>query len=181
MSVTYEVFVDWDMTDWAAEPDFSESYDDISNDIQTISATRGKETEDGNAPAATLEIRMKPGLVSKYSPVNTAGALYGKLLPWRVIRVRATNDGGENYWPVYFGHISKYSINPHPSRQAVSIYCTDGTDLLARQIINQDYDAREDMSEGEAVESVLNEAGWSSARRSIDTGGTVKYPLVSAY
>lgn len=179
MSVTYEVMVDWDMTDWSATPDFSDAYDDISNDVQSIDTSRGKEAEDGNAPAATLTIRMKPGLVSKYSPFNTTGPLYGLLLPWRVIRVKATNDGGGTYWPLFFGYISKYTIVPHLSIQSVTLYCTDGTDLLARQTASQDYDAREDMTEGDAMGDILDTAGWSSTRRSLSAGTLLKYPLTN--
>jgi hypothetical protein len=181
MAVTYEVLVDWDMTDWAADPDFSEDIDDISNDVQTVGWHRGKETEEGNAPAATFEIRMKPGLVSKYSMFNAAGPLYGKILPWRIIQVQGTNDGGANYYPVFFGFISKYIINPHPDVQSVYIYCTDGTDLLARQLLNQDYNTREEMTDGEAASLILDSAGWSTTRRNISSAGTVKYPNTGEY
>jgi hypothetical protein len=181
MTITYEICVDWDMTDWAATPDFTGTYDNISNDVQTISWSRGKEVEAGNAPAATLEIRMKPGLVSKYSPVNSAGVLYGKILPWRIIRVRGTYDGGSTYYNVFLGFISKYTIDPHPERKSVSIYCTDGTDLLARQIVEQDYENRSVMTEAEAMESLLNSAGWSSSRRDLGSGGDLKYPAVAEY
>ena len=180
--ITYEVKVDWDMADWAATPDFTQAIDDISNDVASVGWNRGKEKEAGNAPAATFEIRMKAGLCSKYSPANSGGALYGKLLPWRVIRVRASFKS--TWYNVFFGFIAKYRIDPHPSRQAVSLYCTDGLDLLARQLVTQDYNSRSGMSDGEAVNAVLNAAGWPLSRRDIDTDGgsdLLVYPDVGAF
>lgn len=182
MAVTYEVMVDWDMTDWQATPDFSEAIDNISNDVQTLSLIRGKEVEAGNAPAATLDIRLKPGLVSKYSPWNASSVLYGKVKPWRVIRVRATNDGGSTYWPLFKGYISKLLIDPHPDNQSVCLYCTDGMDVLARQIISQDYEDRSSVTEADALGMILDAAGWSSSNRDLDAdGGSLQYPATGVY
>jgi len=180
--ITYEVMVDWDMTDWADDPDFTGTYDDISNDVASISWIRGKEREAGNSPASTLEIKMQVGLCSKYSPVNTTGDLYLKLLPWRIIRVRAYF--GTTWYNLFFGYISKYRINPHPDIQSVSLYCTDGLDLLARQLVKQDYNTRTSMSDGTAIGHILDAAGWSTSRRDIDTDGGSKllnYPTVGVY
>ena len=94
--IKWEVMVDWDATDWAAEPDFTQDYDEISGDvaddgINFIGYHRGKEREAGNAPAATLEITMTPALCDKYSPFTT-GDLAGKIRPWLPVRVRAQHN-----------------------------------------------------------------------------------------
>jgi hypothetical protein len=177
-AVSYDVKVDWDMTDWSAEPDFGQAEDDISQDVQSVDIARGKDTESGNAPAATLEIRLKPGLCLKYSPVNSDGPLYGRLLPWRAINVMTIYSGSG--YQLYAGFISKISINPHEDIQSVTLYCTDGMDLLARQLLTEDHDNKSAMTEGDAVSIILDAAGWGG-RRSIDTGGSVIYPGVSEY
>jgi hypothetical protein len=179
--VTWEVLVDWDMTDWAAVPDFSQLEDDISADVQWVGFVRGKDKEGGNAPAAIFEVKLKPGLCLKYSPVNTAGVLYGRLLPWRAIRARAYYDG--NYYDKFAGFISKYSLTPgaNSGTGAVSIYCTDGVDLLARQLITADYDNKGQMTEADAVGAVLDAAGWPAGKRNLDTGAMVNYPAVTEY
>jgi hypothetical protein len=47
-------------------------------------------------------------------------------------------------------------------------------DVLAKQVIIQDMDNKTTMTDGEAVIEVLNAAGWSAARRTIDlTGGDI--------
>jgi hypothetical protein len=183
----YEVCVDWDATNWADEPDFSEDYDNISGDLAEDTAnyidwTRGKDREGGNAPAAVLNLKMRPGLCEKYSPWTT-GILIGKVRPWLPIRVRAI-IGSLDPIPVYFGFISKITIVPHRDIQSVSFYCTDGTDLLARQVVTQDNTTKTTGSDGAAVHKLLDAAGWPTSRRNIDeTGGDdlVAYPNTTPF
>ena len=178
-AVTYEIKVDWDMIDWSDTPDFSQSIDDISGDVKSIRISRGKDKELGNAPSGTLELILDNSS-RKYSPVNSNSPLYGKMLPWRIIRVRAFHDG--NAYNLYMGYISKYSISPHWTRKESYIYATDGMDLIARQLIAQDTANPNAVSEKSAIDRVLNAAGWSSSKRIIDTdGGDVKYPICSEY
>jgi len=52
-------------------------------------------------------------------------------------------------------------------------------DLLARNMVTQDGNNRTTMSDGQAVDRVLDAAGWPTGKRTIDTSGSriVKYPL----
>lgn len=183
----YEVCVDWDATDWSADPDFSEDYDNISGDLAEDSAnyidwSRGKEREQGNAPAGTLNVRMKAGLCNKYSPW-TAGILVGKIRPWLPIRIRGDIEGFDLI-PVYSGFISRISINPHKNIQSVSFYCTDGMDLLARQKVTQDSSSKTLMSDGDAIDKILDTGGWSTTRRNIAKDGgdeLLGYPSTTIY
>ena len=185
--MTFEVKVDWDATNWADEPDFSESYDDISGDIDTGGVTgldwqRGKQREEGNAPAATLTIELRRGLCQKYSPFTTDADLAGKIRPWLPIRVRAYHLGA--YIAAYFGFIERMSFNPALGIESVTFYCTDGIDLLARQLITQDLTDKEICSDGQAVHKILDAAGWSRDRRAVDMDGgndLLAYPTSSAY
>lgn len=171
----YEVKVDWDMTNWADDPDFSEGIDDISSYVKSVSFSKGKDKELGNAPASTVEIVLK-NEDGRFSPPNVGSPLYGKLLPWRVIRVRIQHN--TIWYNRFFGFISRYRIEPHPERQVAYIYATDGMDLLARQIITQDDDDKTSLTDGAAIGRVLDAAGWSSSRRDIDTDGgeITEYP-----
>ena len=81
----------------------------------------------------------------------------------------------------FFGFISKIRLDPKLDSQGIYIYCTDGLDLLARQMISQNYNDRTRMSDGQAVGNILDAAGWSSIRRDIDTDGgneLLDYPTV---
>ena len=179
--ITYEVYVDWDGTDWQATPDFSEGIDDISNDVSYIDISRGKEREEGNAPASFMQVKMKSGLHAKYSLYNTGSVLYGKIRPWLVIRARAVHSAVT--YPIFFGFISSIKVNPHLNKQSVTIYATDGMDVLARQLITQDYEDRTVMTDGAAVGLVADAAGWSATKRDIDVDGgdILNYPAIGRY
>lgn len=179
--ITYEIMVDWDMTDWAATPDFTQLIDDISDDVQSINWVRGEDREEGNCPASTLELKIIGSLYAKYSPYNVAGDLFGKLLPWRAVRIRLTHNAVT--YNIFLGFISKIKTNPHPDNPEVYIYCTDGLDLLARNVIAQNYDERTTESDGDAVGQVLDVAGWSSSRRNLDVdGGEIfQYPQTAEF
>ena len=185
-NVTFEVMVDWDADNWADEPDFSESYDDISGDVDTggvcgLDWQRGKQKEEGNAPAATLTIKLRKGLCDKYSPFTTDADLTGKIRPWLPIRARAYHGA---FIAVYFGFIERISYNPALGVQSVTFYCTDGTDLLARQLITQDPTDKEVCSDGQAIHKILDAASWSRDRRDIDMDGgddLLAYPNSTSY
>ena len=171
----YEVKVDWAMTDWSADPDFSQAIDDISSYVMGIYFSKGKDKELGNTPASTLELRLNNS-DKRFSPPYAGGPLYGLLLPWKVIRVRIQHDS--IWYPRFFGYISKYKIEPHIEKFRAYIYATDGLDLLARQMITHDNDNVVRMTDGAAVGKVLDVAGWSATRRDIDLDGgdITEYP-----
>jgi len=181
VSITYEVKVDWDATDWMATPDFSEDIDDISSYVKTIYIDRGKKVELGNTPAGTLDITLNNS-DKRFSPPYAAGPLYEKIRPWLPVRVRAIVSGGALI-TFYAGFISKISVNPHKSVQEAYLYCTDGMDLLARNMVAVDKSNRNMVTDGAAIGKVLDGAGWPAGKRSIDTdtGAIVNYPTTTEY
>ena len=180
MSTTLEFCVDWDAENWLDTPDFTGTYDDISAYVKSYQLSRGIKTEQGNAPAGTLNIVLN-NASGMFSPTNGASDITGLIRPWLPVRFRATV--GVTTYTVYTGFISRISCDPHPSRQAATLYCTDGMDLLARNMVTQDDSTRSETSDGDAVGYVLDAAGWPAAKRSIDvSGGNItKYPLTVEY
>ena len=185
--ITFEVCVDFDTIDWTDTPDFSESYDNISEDVDIngvrgLNWQRGKQKEEGNAPAATLTVTLKRGLCAKYSPFTTDADLAGKIRPWLPIRVRAYHLAA--YTTLYTGFIDRMSFNPALSIQSTVFYCTDGTDLLARQLITQNPNDKEICSDGQAIHKILDGAGWPRTKRDIDMDGgsdLLAYPQSTSY
>lgn len=187
MSVTFEVCVDFDAVNWADTPDFSEDYDNISDDVETggivgLDWQRGKRKEPGNSPAATCTIKLRRGLCDKYSPFTTDADLAGKIRPWLPIRVRAYHLAA--YTIQFTGFIERISYNPALAVQSTILYCTDGTDLLARQLVTQDPTDKEICSDGQAMHKILDGAGWPRTKRDIDMDGgddLMAYPESTAY
>lgn len=181
MSITYEVHVDWDATDWLATPDFTQGIDDITSYVKHLYVDRGKETESGNIPAGTLDITLDNS-DKRFSPSYAAGPLYGKIRPWLPVRVRATVTGGAAI-VFYTGFISRIAVNPHEDVQRAYLYCTDGMDLLARNMVSVDKGNRSMVTDGAAIGYILDGAGWPAGKRSIDvdTGAIVNYPSTTEY
>lgn len=180
MSVTYEFKVDWDATDWMATADFSDAIDDISSYVKTHRMERGKNDELGNIRAGVLNLTLN-NTDKRFSPPYSSSPLYGKMRPWLPVRGRATVDGTTETF--YYGFISKIRVNAHSSVQEAYLYCTDGMDVLARQMVTQDGENRTTMSDGEAIGKLLDAAGWSSSKRSIDTdaGDVIEYPATTEF
>lgn len=180
MSITYEVMVDWNATDWLATPTFA-GIDDISSYVKTIYIDRGKGVELGNIPAGTLDITLNNS-DKRFSPPYAAGPLFGKMRPWLPIRVRATINGGGAI-TFFTGFISRISVNPHMGIQEAYLYCTDGMDLLARNMVSVDKGERSMVTDGGAIGYVLDGAGWSTSKRilDVDTGAIVNYPSTTEF
>jgi hypothetical protein len=174
-AITYSVQVAWDTEGWQDDAPWTGEFDAITSDVEFVAFTRGKETEAGNAPAATLELRLTND-AHKYTPTNTTGDLYEKLLVYKQIRVTATFLTVT--YPLFYGFISRYQVKPHPNDQKILIYATDGMDMLARALVAQDYNVRSKTSDGEAVDKVLTACGWNPTRRTLDTtaGKILNYP-----
>lgn len=181
MSITYEFMVDWDATDWTATPDFTQAIDNITRFVKSHYVDRGKEVELGNIPAGTLDITLT-NESKRFSPTYGAGPLFGLMRPWLPVRVRATVTGGAAII-FYTGFISKISVNPHLDVQEAYLYCVDGMDLLARNMIALDKGEKSMVTDGAAVGYILDGAGWPAAKRSIDvdTGAIVNYPTTTEY
>ena len=181
MSLTYEVHVDWDATDWTATPDFSEAIDDITLFVRKIIPDRGKKVELGNIPAGVLDIVLNNS-DKRFSPLYASSPLYGKMRPWLPVRVRGTVTGGSAVI-IFTGFIARIIVNPHKGIQQAYLYCTDGMDLLARNMVLIDKGDRTMVSDGEAVGLVLDGAGWAVGKRSIDTDteAIVNYPQTTEY
>jgi len=180
--IQYEVMIDWDSTQWSDTPTFAGD-DDISDDWAYMDLTRGKEKEEGNAPASYLQIRMKAGLHEKYCIYNVVSTLYDRLRIWLPVRVRASYTTPAVWKPVFFGYISSIKINPSPNKQEVILYVTDGLDLLARQVLKQNDEEKTAQSPGQAINLIANAAGWSASRRTVDTSesATLSYPDTGVY
>jgi len=174
--IAYTVHVDWDATDWTATPDFSEAIDDITNYVKSHYIDRGKNQEQGNNQAGTLDVVLY-NTDKRFSPAYADGPLFGKIRPWLPVRVQAAIDGG-GALTIYTGFISRIRVNPDLNVQEAYLYCTDGMDLLARNMVSQDKTDTTKMNDGEAIGSVLSATGWPEDKRAIDIDGSsiIKYP-----
>tara|TARA_Y100000593_G_C4307846_1_gene336691 strand:+ start:1346 stop:2935 length:1590 start_codon:yes stop_codon:yes gene_type:complete len=161
----YNVYVDWNN-----DGDFSDSNEDISADVRSVTAKLGRNfasqlTGEAVAGDMTVVVRNETG---KYSPFNTSGALYGNLVPNRKIQF-------SSYYPsvtiLWTGFIE--SINPEVTtnkEQTATITAKGAFRRFAQQNVRVPMSTS--TATGTAIGAVLDAAGWPSSDRSIDTGET---------
>jgi hypothetical protein len=170
----YKVYIDWDATDWTDTPDFSQAEDDITSYVENYYIERGKNNELGNVQAGTLDLTLD-NRSGDFSP----GGFAGRIRVWLPVCLKMTISATEI---AFSGFISKIRIDPHPEEMKAYLYCTDGMDLLARQLITQDGETREVCNDGRAIEKILNASGWLGNRSlDKDAGEIVKYPACSEW
>ena len=164
----YAICIDWDCTDWAGAHDFTTSGDDITADVKAFRISRGKDKESNSYPAATLELTIENSS-GNYYPTQAGKTPGPKVRLWLPVRVQATY--AETTYDLFYGYINRITAYPIKNKQEIYFYCTDGIDLLAKQIVLQDMDHKTTQTDGASVGDVLDAAGWNATRRSIDVDG----------
>ncbi len=162
MAATYEVCIDWDNNG-----DFSDTYDDVSANVKSIHFSRGKSDELGKADTGQCSITLN-NANGLYTPSNSGGALYGKILPKRPLRVRATIS--PTTYGLFYGYIEEIIPHPHKSEQDCIITATDGLDYLSRQDLSSIL--IKDQTTGYIHKNILFDAGWGGL---CTTDGLVLY------
>lgn len=127
-TATYQVLVDWNNDGL-----FTGTYDDITLDVKEVKINRGKDRQLSRVPAATCEILLHAGLYAKYSALNAAGVLYGDIYPYRPVRVAAIYNSF--VYDRFNGFLKKIRLDPHPSKQNVSLYCVDAMERFGHHRI----------------------------------------------
>ncbi|MDY6957631.1 MAG: hypothetical protein SVK08_00605 [Halobacteriota archaeon] len=165
----YEVCVDWNN-----DGDFVDTYDDISADVMSLKISRGRDDELESAEVGKCGIQVRD-TAGKYVPENTAGVLYGSLLPGRPVRIRAFLSGTR--YNLFFGFIDDIIPSPKPSAQSAYIPCVDGVDQLNRSNVTMALQTSK--TSGQLFTTALDYVSWNATRRTLDTGPDT-YPLVHA-
>ena len=109
----------------------SPTWTDITTYVRSIDITRGrsKDTETFGSSNANIVLDNRSGI---FDPMNTTGTYYGKLLPRRQIRVRATN--ASTTYDVWRGYLQGWpvTITKAGFDSTVTLSCFDALGLLAQ-------------------------------------------------
>lgn len=124
--------------DWDKDGSFATSGDDISADVITVDVQRGitQPLDPRNRVAAVGKCTITLNNLSKtYSPGNTGGSLYGKLLPNVPVQVQITD--GVTTWDKFTGFIEtiKPDAGSKGTRRCV-ITCVDRMALYQRHLLS---------------------------------------------
>jgi hypothetical protein len=173
MAATYKLVVDWN-----ADGDYTDSNDDITGDTLSVNWFRGRDYASqltGNSIAGLLEAVLV-NTDGKYSPSNTGSALSGNLVPGRLIQMQMGSGDFPYTFPFIFADQPSWtgrieSITPSPSASDVKTCKIKAFGALA--YINQfkvQLETQTDRRTDQAVGDILDDVGWPSADRDLDSG-----------
>ena len=145
--------------------------DNLTANTKSIHFSRGKSDELGKAEVGQLSITLN-NANGLYSPSLTTGDLYGYLKPKKIIQITYC-DGATDY-PLFYGFIEEIIPHPHLNEQDCVITAVDGLDFLSRH--DMAMALYKNTLTGTIHGYILDDAGWSSTMRTLDTGqDTVPY------
>lgn len=109
----------------------SPTWTDVTSYVRSADITRGRSSDDQEFGSANANIVLdnRSGI---FNPMNTTGTYYGKLLPRRQIRVRATNAA--TTYDVFRGYVQGWpvSLTNAGYDSVVTLSCFDALGLLAQ-------------------------------------------------
>jgi len=169
------------LVDWNDDGDFTDSNDDITSDVLSVSWERGRDY------ASQLQGRSKAGKLTatlintagKYSPSNTSSALTGTILPGRSIQLQAGSGSFPYTFPVAFndgvrwqGKLDRIRPAPASKGRKTATLTAFGTLGYLNQFETQ-LASQTNRRTDQAVGDILDNVGWDSADdRDLDTGQT---------
>jgi len=150
---------------------------DITSQVLKASTRRGRNRILSNFEAGTATVTLNDPN-SDFSPTNTSGQYYGKLLPLRKIRIWADLDtGGATPLRIYIfsGYITSYDTSFYQGTNETStvvLQCVDGFRLLNNVSTGPSPipGATAGQSSGTRVNELLDFATWPNSMRKVDPG-----------
>lgn len=141
------------------------SWTDVTAYVRSCSIRRGRQHELDQMQAGTCTL-MLLNTDGRFDPTNTAGPYYPNVLPMR--RIRVTGNYNSVGYPLFSGFVESWPMSWEGNLfGTVSVTASDGFKVLGLKMLNNSYPSeRSDLRVGR----VLDDAGWSTAARSLSQG-----------
>ena len=144
---------------------------DLTPNVRQISIRRGRNLIRDTYEAGTATVRVLDPL-SYFNPQNPASPYFGFLTPLRKLRISGT-VGGVGYF-LFSGYTTNYRYT-YPQGQEtgyVDIECSDAFRLMHLAGVTTIPSATAGQDTGTRIGKILDDVGWPSSMRTIDTGNT---------
>jgi hypothetical protein len=144
---------------------------DLTPNVRQISIRRGRNLIRDTYEAGTATVRVLDPL-SYFNPQNPASPYFGFLTPLRKLRISGT-VGGVGYF-LFSGYTTNYRYT-YPQGQEtgyVDIECSDAFRLMHLAGVTTIPSATAGQDAGTRIGKILDDVGWPSSMRTIDTGNT---------
>tara|TARA_R110000868_G_scaffold407313_1_gene688641 strand:- start:167 stop:1408 length:1242 start_codon:yes stop_codon:yes gene_type:complete len=145
---------------------------DVSDQVDTISTSRGRNATSDVFQTGTLSLRIVDEN-GDFNPQNTAGPYYNLLSPMRKVQITATYDGVT--YPIFSGFITGYNtVTPRNAGELAytTITAVDAMRLAQNAQISTVTGAAAGNLSGTRVNQILDQIAWPSTMRDVDAGLT---------
>jgi hypothetical protein len=145
---------------------------DVSNQVDKIQTTRGRNAAADQFQTGNLTMRIVDQN-GDFNPQNTSSPYYGLLTPMRKIQITAVYAGVD--YSIFSGYITGYNtITPKSVGDVVytTITAVDGMRLLTNALVTTITGAVAGELTSDRINRILDQVGWPSSLRSIQTGLT---------
>jgi len=145
---------------------------DVSDQLDTVTTTRGRNATADQFQAGTLTMRIVDQN-GDFNPQNPASPYYNLLTPMRKVQITATY--GSITYPIFSGYITGYNtVTPKYVGDVVytTITAIDGMRLLTNALVTTITGAVAGEDTGTRIGKILDQVGWPTSLRSIQTGNT---------
>lgn len=146
---------------------------DVSDQLDAITTSRGRNASADQFQAGTLTMRIVDQN-GDFNPQNNKSSPYYNLLtPMRKVQITATY--GSTTYPLFSGYITGYNTAT-PKNVGEVVYTTitaiDGMRLLSNALVTTITGAVAGEDTGTRIGRILDQVGWPTSLRSIQTGNT---------
>jgi hypothetical protein len=145
---------------------------DVSDQLDAITTSRGRNASADQFQAGTLTMRIVDQN-GDFNPQNTQSPYYNLLTPMRKVQITATY--GATTYPLFSGYITGYNTAT-PKNVGEVVYTTitaiDGMRLLSNALVTTITGAVAGEDTGTRIGRILDQVGWPTSLRSIQTGNT---------
>lgn len=144
---------------------------DVSSSVLKISTRKERNLLQDKYLSGQATIRVNDP-TGDWNPQNTASPYYPNLVPLRKVQVSAVY-GGTTYY-IFTGYITEYKYTYPKNYETgyVDLICYDAFRLLYNSTIATVTGATAGEDTGARITDILNQIGWPSSERSIQTGQT---------
>ena len=145
---------------------------DVSNQVDSVQTTRGRNAQADQFQTGQLSLRIVDQN-GDFNPQNTAGPYFGLLNPMRKVQITATWNTVT--YPIFSGFITGYTTTT-PKFTGDIVYTTitavDAFRLAQNAQISTVTDSGAGQLSGTRINKILDQIGWPASMRDIDAGQT---------
>jgi hypothetical protein len=145
---------------------------DVSNQVDTISTSRGRNAASDVFQTGTMSLRIVDEN-GDFNPQNTAGPYFNLLSPMRKVQITATYDGVT--YPIFSGFITGYNtVTPRNAGELAytTITAVDAMRLAQNAQISTVTGSAAGNLSGTRVNQILDQIAWPATMRDVDAGLT---------